>query len=61
MLDCAIIYILLITENNGDVSPEHVSLSSRHEVLIAVLLPIQVLQDVRLHRSVKSSGRFEGM
>jgi hypothetical protein len=59
MLDCAITYNLLITERNADVSPENVSLSSRHEVLTAVLLPIQVLQDVTLFRSVKSSGRFE--
>jgi len=50
----------LITEYNGDVSPGNVSLSSRHEVLAAVLLPTQVLQDVMLFRSVKSSGRFEG-
>jgi hypothetical protein len=60
VLNGAIINILLITEHNGDVSPENVSLSSRHEVLTAVLLPIQALEDVTLFRSVKSSGRFGG-
>lgn len=60
MLDCAVVYILMISEHTGDVSPENVSLNSRYEALIAVFLPIQILQDVTLFRSVKISGRFEG-
>jgi len=58
--DGAIIHILLITEYNGDVSPDNVALSSRYKALTALLVPFQVLQGVTLYRSVKGSGRFEG-
>ena len=59
MSDGAVMYIILISEYNGDVSPDNVALSSRYEALLTLLLLLHFLQDVTQFRSVKGSkGRI---